>query len=360
MARPAVKLDLLPDEESELRRRLRAAKTTQRDLLRARIVLLRSAGLSQRQVAAELGTTVVTVNKWSQRFERSGLAGLTDRPGRGRRPTIPLATVERAILKASEPAGGLKQRSTRTTAAELGISHATVARIWRANDLRPHRKRTFKLSDDPRFEEKFWDVVGLYLDPPERSIVLCCDEKSQIQALERTQPSLPLNPGKLKTYTHDYRRHGTITLFAALSYLDGKLISRLEQRHTHVQWLRFLRQIDDEVPSELNVHVICDNYATHKHRNVKKWLAGKPRFHVHFTPTSSSWMNMVERFFADLTGCVTAESFASVKELKDHIVEHLVEYNADPTPYRWKKEGADVLAKIMRARAKLAETEANA
>ena len=360
MARPAVKLDLLPEEEAELRRRVRAGKTSQRDLLRARIVLLRAKGRSQRRVADELGTTVVTVNKWSQRFERSGLAGLSDRPGRGRKPSIPLETVEQVILKASEPAGGLKRRSTRVTAAEVGVSHASVARIWRDNDLKPHRKKTFKLSGDPNFEEKFWDVVGLYLDPPKKSIVLCCDEKSQIQALERTQPSLPLNPGKLKTRTHDYRRHGTITLFAALSYLDGKLISRLEKRHTHVQWLRFLRQIDDEVPGELDVHVICDNYSTHKHRNVRKWLEGRKRFHMHFTPTSSSWMNMVERFFADLTGCVTAESFASVKDLQDHIVDHLADYNLDPKPYRWRKKGAEVLTKIMRARAKLAEMEANA
>ncbi|MDE0354325.1 MAG: IS630 family transposase [Deltaproteobacteria bacterium] len=360
MARPAVKLDLLPDEETELRRRLRARKTSRRDLLRARIVLLRSEGLSQRRVAEELDTTVVTVNKWSQRFERSGLAGLADRPGRGRKPSIPLETVEQVILKASEPAGGVKQRSTRVTAREVGISHASVARIWRDNDLKPHRGKTFKLSSDPDFAEKFWDVVGLYLDPPERSIVLCCDEKSQIQALERTQPSLPLNPGRLRTHTHDYRRHGTITLFAAMSYLDGKLISRLEKRHTHVQWLRFLRQIDDEVPEGLDVHVVCDNYATHKHRNVKKWLAKKKRFHMHFTPTSSSWLNMVERFFADLTPRLRDGSFRSARELADDIIDRLAEHNLDPKPYLWRKKGAEVLEKIMRARAKLAEMETDA
>lgn len=360
MARPITILELTTEDAAELDRRVRSPTTSQRDALRARIVLLRAAGVGVVETAARLDTSATTVSLWSRRFERSGLQGLADAPGRGRRKTISRDVVEQVIVKASEPAPGMKRRSTRVTAAEVGISPSTVSRIWREHDLKPHRRRTFKLSRDPRFEEKFWDVVGLYLDPPEKSIVLCCDEKSQIQALERSQPSLPLNPGRLKTYTHDYRRHGTITLFAALSYLDGKLISRLEEKHTHVEWLRFLRQIDHEIPGDLAVHVICDNYGTHKHRTVRKWLASprRKRFHMHFTPTSTSWLNMVERFFADLTPKVKDGSFQSVAELRDHIAAHLAEYNLEPRRYKWRANGEDVIEKIGRARAKMEEVEA--
>ena len=212
-----------------------------------------------------------------------------------------------------------------------GISHSTVQRIWSKNELKPHIVKTFKLSNDPKFEEKFWDVIGLYLDPPAKALVLCCDEKSQCQALERTQLGLPLAPKRPRTMTHDYTRHGTVTLFAALNALEGKLIARTEQRHTHVEWLRFLKQIDRETPKDLDIHLIQDNYATHKHPKVKAWLERHPRFKSHFTPTSSSWMNLVERFFADLTeDVIRTGSFASVGELVRDIKAYLAERNANP------------------------------
>ena len=359
MGRPVSVLELTAEEEAELHRRIRASTTSTRDCLRARIVLLRSKGMKQADVAQEVGTSTASVNKWSQRFEREGLHGLVDRSGRGRKAAITPALVEQVIGKAGRRAPGTRRRSTRTTADELGISASSVSRIWRGHGLKPHLRRTFKLSNDARFEAKFWDVIGLYLDPPEKSIVLCCDEKTQIQALQRTQPGLPLGVGHVRTATHDYHRHGTITLFAAMNYLDGKLIERLEAKHTHVEWLRFLKQIDRETPADLTVHVIADNYATHKHDKVKAWLARHPRFEMHFTPTSSSWLNLVERFFADLTAVIRDGSFDSVAQLRRAIVRHLAEYNGHPRPYKWVAKGEDILAKIKRARERLAQVQAD-
>ena len=224
--------------------------------------------------------------------------------------------------------------------------------LWQANDIKPHLTRTFKLSNDPQFEARFWDVIGLYLNPPDRALVLCCDEKSQCQALERTQPGLPLGVGHIKTRTHDYIRHGTVTLFAALSYLDGKILSRTAEQHTHKEWLAFLKLIDRETPGGLEIHLIMDNYATHKHPAVKSWLARHPRFHLHFTPTSSSWLNLVERFFRDLTQDVVREgSFGSVRELVRSMETYLAERNLAPKRYVWRKKGEEILAKISRARA---------
>jgi len=240
-----------------------------------------------------------------------------------------------------------------------GISHSTVQRIWSKNGLKPHVVKTFKLSNDPKFEEKFWDVIGLYLDPPAKALVLCCDEKSQCQALERTQLGLPLAPKRPRTMTHDYIRHGTIALFAALDAMKGKLITRTEERHTHVEWLRFLKQIDRETPKELDVHLIQDNYAAHKHPKVKAWLDRHPCFKSHLTPTSSSWMNLVERFFADLTADgIRSGSFASIGELVRDIEAYLSDRNAAPKAYTWKAEGAAILEKINRARAVLDKVEA--
>ena len=237
------------------------------------------------------------------------------------------------------------------------MSPDSVHRIWKANDIKPHLTKTFKVSTDPHFEEKFWDVIGLYLDPPERALVLCCDEKSQCQALERTQPGLPLGIGDIRTRTHDYKRHGTITLFAALNYLDGKLIARLEARHTHVEWLRFLKQIDRETPKNLSLHLIVDNAGPHKEESVQHWLSRHRRFHVHFTPTSSSWMNLVERFFGELTQDVIRDgSFASVGELVRDIEAYLAQRNLAPKPYRWKADGETILRKIQRARETVAAT----
>ncbi len=312
---------------------------------------MRADRIGQREIAGRLGVSIACVNKWSQRFEREGLEGLRDRKRRGRPPSIPARKVEQVITRATRPPKPRTRWSVRAMAREVGISPDSVHRIWRANDIKPHIIQTFKVSNDPRFEEKFWDVIGLYLDPPEKSLVLCCDEKSQCQALERTQPGLPLGVGEIRTKTHDYRRHGTITLFAALNYLDGKLIARTEQQRMHVEWLRFLKQIDRETPKQLDLHLITDNYCTHKEESVTRWLAKHPRFHMHFTPTSSSWLNLVERFFGELTQDVIRDgSFASVRQLVDDIERYLAERNLNPKPYRWRAKGEDILRKIQRAR----------
>ncbi len=328
---------------------------------RAAIILLRLEGIGVAAVAAQLNTTAKRVSTWSRRFEISGLKGLDERPGRGRKPSIPMAKAARVVSEATRPPNGRIRWSIRSMSRHAGISPSSVQRIWSKNELKPHRMKTFKLSNDPQFEEKFWDVIGLYLDPPAQALVLCCDEKSQCQALERTQLGLPLAPRRPPTMTHDYTRHGTVTLFAALSQLTGKLIARTETNHTHVEWLRFLKQIDRETPRELDLHLIADNYATHKHpkslpsrRRGRAWLDQHRRFTMHFTPTSSSWLNLVERFFADLTAdVIRAGSFASVNDLVRDINTYLAERNADPKPYRWRAQGADILAKIKRARATL-------
>lgn len=354
MARPTNTLEVTQAERHELERRVKSPKTSQRDWLRATIALRRTQGIKQPDLAEELGVSVACVNKWSQRFEREGLDGLKDRPGRGRPRSIPEETVEKVITQATQPPGPRQRWSVRAMADQVGISPDSVHRIWQANDIKPHQTKTFKISQDRHFEEKFWDVIGLYLDPPEKALVLCCDEKSQCQALERTQPGLPLGVGEIRTRTHDYKRHGTITLFAALDYLDGKLISRTELQHTHVEWLRFLKQIDRETPKELDLHLIVDNYCTHKHEKVRAWLARHPRFHLHFTPTSSSWLNLVERFFGELNEAVIREgSFASVRELVSQIETYLSERNLNPKPYRWKAQGQEILHKIQRAKATL-------
>lgn len=351
MARPISKVDLTEAERQALEGRVHAWTASQRDSLRAAIILRRAEGIKQAQVAQELGVSVACVNKWSQRFERDGLDGLQDAKGRGRPPSLPSDKVEQVITGATQPPKPRTRWTVRTMAQAVGISPDSVHRIWKANDIKPHLTKTFKVSNDQRFEEKFWDVIGLYLDPPEKALVLCCDEKCQCQALERSQPGLPLGVGELRTQTHDYKRHGTITLFAALNYLDGKLIARTEKQHTHVEWLRFLKQIDRETPKALDLHLIVDNYSTHKEDKVKQWLSRHPRFHLHFTPTSSSWLNLIERFFGELTQDVIREgSFTSVKALVKDIESYLAERNRNPKPYKWKARGEDILRKIQRAR----------
>jgi transposase len=351
MARPVAVLDITPEERIELRRRVGSPTTEQRDSLRARIVLLRSQGRKEADVARSVGASINTVSMWSKRFEQRGLEGLKDQPGRGRKAWLPPEKVRQVITRVTQPPKGKKKWSTRSMAAAVGISHHSVQTIWKRNDLKPHLVRTFKISNDPCFEEKFWDVIGLYLNPPDKALVLCCDEKSQCQALERTQPGLPLGIGHIRTKTHDYKRHGTVTLFAALNYLEGKLITRTEPHHTHVEWLRFLKQIDRETPKEMEIHIIADNYATHKHAKVKDWLKKHSRFQVHFTPTGSSWLNLVERFFADLTqDCIREGSFDSVRELVDAIDEYLADRNENPKRYVWRAKGEDILRKIQRAK----------
>jgi|SRR5580658_2308317 transposase len=351
MARPISQLDVTLEDRIELQRRFRAATAPQRESLRARIILLRAKGKKEQDIATELGVSMATVSKWSSRFELSGLDGLADKPGRGRKPSLPAGKMEQVLTKVTQPPRGRRRWSVRTMANAVGISPDSVHRIWKQNDLKPHLVRTFKLSRDAEFEPKFWDIVGLYLNPPNKALVLCCDEKSQCQALERTQPGLPLGAGHIRTQTHDYYRHGTVTLFAALNYIDGKIISRTEPKHTHVEWLRFLKQLDKETPKDLDVHLIVDNYATHKHAKVKQWLARHARFHVHFTPTGSSWLNLVERFFADITQeAIRDGSFTSVRQLVATIDEYLALRNEQPKRYIWRAKGEEILAKIHRAR----------
>ena len=354
------KIVLSGEERGELERRINATTVAVRDRQRAQIVVLSAAGMSQHQIAARVGVSRVTVNLWCQRFLANRLAGLEDAAGRGRKPSVPLEAVRVVLDKVVTPPATLGRWSCRTMARRAGVSKATVQRLWAANDIKPHLTRTFKLSKDKQFEKKFWDVIGLYLNPPEKALILCCDEKSQCQALERTQPGLPLGVGHIKTKTHDYFRHGTLTLFAALNYLDGKLITRIAKRHRHQEWLAFLKTIDHETPSTLDIHLIADNYATHKHAEVKRWLAKHPRFHRHFTPTSSSWLNLVERFFRDLTDFITAQSFASVGKLSDAIIAFLAERNKNAKRYVWHAKGEDILRKIKAARQAMVRNEASA
>jgi transposase len=293
---------LTSEQEKELKRRVGSALTAQRDVERAQIILECAQGHQNRTIAEKLGINEHTVGSWRKRFAEEGLEGLQERKGRGRKPTIGSTQRAQIIDKAlKNPPQGQGRWSCRTMARHCGVSKATVQRHWKNAGIKPHITRTFKLSKDPQFEEKFWDVVGLYLNPPEQAIVLSCDEKSQIQALERTQPGLPLGLGHIATQTHDYYRHGTVTLFAALDYVSGKVITQTHERHRHQEWIKFLTAIDQQTPPDLALHIICDNYATHKHPKVKAWLGKHPRFHIHFTPTSSSWLNLVERFFRDLT-----------------------------------------------------------
>ena len=266
--------------------------------MRSRIVLLAAQQWENRDIATELETTAHTAGVWRRRFIRAHLAGLEDAPRSGRPAALTNATVTKVLTTVTQPPKGRTRRSVRSMARHAGLSKSRVQQLWQANDLQPHRMRTFKLSKDPQFEAKFWDVIGLCLHPPQRALVLCCDEKSQCQALERAQPGLPLGLGRIRTRTHDYVRHGATTLFAALNTLDGRVIARTQTRHTHVEGLRFLRQIEAETPPELAQHLIADNYATHKHPAVKTWLTRHPRIHQHFTPTSRSWLNLVEHFFS--------------------------------------------------------------
>jgi transposase len=352
MARPISHFALDPQQERALRAAAKAPSTPQRVAQRCRVLLHRGAGLSQAEAGRREGLARNKVGQWERRFATQGLAGLADQPGRGRQSTLDAAKKARVLTEVTRPPKGHARWTVRTMARHAGVSVGAVHGLWRANDLKPHRTRTFKLSRDPQFEPKFWDVIGLYLNPPQKALVLCCDEKSQCQALERTQPGLPLGVGHIRTRTHDYLRHGTVTLFAALSYLSGQIFGLTAARHTHKEWLAFLKLLDRQTPPELELHLIIDNYATHKHPAVRAWLAKHPRFHLHFTPTSSSWLNLVERFFADLTAQVVREgSFGSVRELTGAIETYLAERNLQPKAYRWRAKGADILAKIQRAKA---------
>ena len=332
---------------------VRAQKTPQSIVQRARIVLMAASGISNNRIAKELSTSRPTVIEWRRRFQESGVDGLTHiRLGRGRRASIPAERVQ-AIVDATlqtKPKGATHW-SRRTMAKAQGVSYSTIHRIWDAHGLQPHRTKRFKLSKDPHFTEKLTDVVGLYLNPPDKAIVLCVDEKSQIQALQRTQPGLPMKKGRCGTMTHDYKRHGTTTLFAALNVLDGRVIGECLPRHRHQEFLRFLRRLDREFPQELALHLILDNYGTHSERQVKAWLERHPRFHVHFTPTSSSWLNLVERWFRELTEKrIRRGSFENVPELIGTIQEYLETSNSDPKPFVWKASAQAILDKLARCK----------
>jgi transposase len=347
----------LSDADRETLERWVAADSTPQGVARRAWVILRaSESVSNSQIAREIGVSRPTVIACRERFVSDGLDGLcTIKPGRGRKPRIAaekVAEIVSATLHEKPP--GQTHWSCRSMAKAKGVSPATVQRIWDAHNLKPHQSRTFKLSNDKRFVEKLTDVVGLYLNPPEKAIVLCVDEKSQIQALDRTQPSLPMKPGRAGTMTHDYKRHGTTTLFAALNTLNGKVIGQCLPRHRHQEFLKFLRKLDREFPKNLELHLILDNYQTHKHPNVQAWLAKHPRFHLHFTPTSSSWLNLVERWFSELTNkAIRRGVFQSVPDLIDAIEDYLATYNNDPTPFIWTASANTILEKITRARAAL-------
>lgn len=320
---------------------------------RSRIILLAAEGKQDKEIASELNMTAHKVARWRNRYLECGMEGLEKDAARpGRTPSISPATVKKVIHKTTqEKPAHATHWSTRSMAAEVGVSETTVRRIWHKHGLKPHLVETFKVSTDPQFAEKLEAIVGLYLNPPEHALVLCCDEKSQIQALDRTQPGLPLKPGRAGTMTHDYKRNGTATLFAALSTVDGKVISLCQERHRHQEWLRFLRLLDDATPERKQLHLIVDNYATHKHPKVQRWLKRHPRFHVHFTPTGASWLNMVERFFRDLTAKRLRRGvFRDVMELVEAIDGYVDQHNENPKPFIWTAKASDILEKVKRAR----------
>ena len=350
VARPVV---LSAEWQAILQSRARARSAPARSVERARIVLLAAAGWQDRQIAAKLKITAAKAARWRNRFLDGGLAALDkDAPRPGRTPIITPAKVQEVIRKTTqEKPTNATHWSTRSMAAAAGLSEKSVRRIWHQHGLKPHLVRTFKLSNDPEFAQKLEAIVGLYLNPPEHAIVLCADEKSQIQALDRTQPGLPLKKGRCGTMTHDYKRNGTATLFAAMNTLDGTVISMCDDQHRHQEWLKFLRVIDQVTPERKEIHLIADNYATHKHPRVQRWLTRHPRFHVYFTPTSSSWLNMVERFFRDLTeNRIRRGIFHDVEELIMAIGDYIDKHNEKPKPFIWTAKASDILEKVKRAR----------
>ena len=354
--RVAIAVTLTDQERVTLRKWSRGRSTPARLIQRAQIILAAAEGRENKDIANELGCTRRTVGTWRNRFAAERLAGIErDAPRGGRTPTQRLRFEAEIIRKTTqESPPNATQWSKRSLAKALGCSDSLVQRVWRDNGLRPHRIKTFKVSNDPRFAEKLVEIVGLYLNPPEHALVLSCDEKSQIQALDRTQKSLPLFPGRLKTLTHDYKRNGTTTLFAAIDLAEGKIIADCMPRHRHQEWIKFLKTIDAQTPPELDLHLIVDNYATHKHPKVLSWLKRHPRFHLHFTPTSSSWLNVIERWFRDITqNRIRNGVFRSVTELEQAIYDYIDHHNANPAAFVWTKKADDILEKVRRARKSL-------
>ena len=348
--RPKAALVLTEPEREQLVTWSRRRKTAQALALRSRIVLACADGAENNAVAAQFNVAKQTVCKWRGRFVQMRLDGLVDAPRLGAPRTIDDARVDAVITKTLETQPmDATHWSTRTMAREMQLTQTAVSRIWRAFGLQPHRQETFKLSTDPLFVEKTRDIVGLYIDPPLKAMVLCVDEKSQIQALDRTQPILPLAPGVAERRTHDYERHGTTTLFAALDIATGRVIGELHRRHRSSEFLKFLRTIEASVPSDLDVHLVMDNYGTHKTSAIRNWFARHPRFRVHFTPTSASWLNQVERWFATLTEKqIRRGTHRSTRQLEDAIRDYLKRNNADPKPFVWTKSADAILASIER------------
>jgi transposase len=356
MSRAAAPLAISDGQREVLETLASSRAAAYRVVQRARVLLLAGDGVSNSEISEVVGISRPTVLAWRGQFEKDGLSGFGEvAKGRGRKPSISDEKVAEIVeLTLHSKPEGATHWSCRSMAKRAGVSSASVQRIWSARGLKPHLVKTFKLSNDRHFEEKLIDVVGLYLNPPDKAVVLCMDEKSQIQALDRTQPSLPMTKGRAGTMTHDYKRHGTTTLFAALNVLTGIVIGRCLPRHRNTEFLKFLRVIDREVPTGLQIHMTCDNYGTHKHANVKKWLAKHPRFHLHFIPTSSSWLNLVERWFRDLTDkAIRRGVFHSVNDLITAIEDYLKVNNDSPKPFVWTATTEQILAKVTRGRVAL-------
>lgn len=350
LGRPKARLIVSPSERKRLEAWTRRRKTAQALATRARVVLMCASGMQNIDVAEKLGVSKQMVGKWRQRFIDHRLDGLVDEPRPGAPRKISDEDVERVVVQTLESTPrDATHWSVRSMAKQTGISPTTVHRIWRAFSLQPHRSETFKLSKDPLFVEKVRDIVGLYLDPPDKALVLCVDEKSQIQALDRTQPLLPMRPGQPERRTHDYVRHGTTSLFAALDVATGEVIGECHRRHRALEFKKFLNTIDEQVPDDLDVHLIMDNYATHKTPAIRRWLAKRPRFHVHFTPTSASWINLVERWFATLTAKqIRRGTHRSTLQLEAAIKDYIEICNEDPKPFVWTKTADQILESIKR------------
>src|SRR5215203_56596 len=348
--RPKAELVLTAHEHEQLTRWARRASSSQALALRSKIVLGCARGLDNKVVAEQVGCEEHTVSKWRRRFVEHRLDGLGDEPRPGRPPTISVDQVEDVVVATLESTPANATHWTRAKMAErTGLSKTTIGEIWRKFDLKPHRVEHFKLSTDPLFIDKLYDVVGLYLNPPEASVVLCVDEKSQVQALQRSQPALPMMPGMPERRTHDYVRHGTTTLFAAMNTADGTVITSLHRRHRTTEFKKFLIKIDTEVPDDLDIHLICDNYGTHKHPIIKTWLAAHPRVQLHFTPTYSSWLNLVERFFGYVTADLLQRSdHRSVQALESDIRKWVTAWNENPKPFVWTKTAEQILGKLGR------------
>jgi transposase len=348
--RPTLPLTVTSEENEKLTLLARRPKTSQALALRARIVLAIESGLNNSQVAEKLGVTKPTVGKWRERFRLHRLEGLLDEPRPGAPRSITDKQVEAVVTQTLESMPeNATHWSTRMMAKKAGLSQTAVARIWRAFGLQPHRVENFKLSKDPQFVEKVRDIVGLYMNPPERAMVLCVDEKSQVQALNRTQPILPLSPGVPARQTHDYERHGVTSLFAAMDVASGVTISNCYRRHRHQEFLSFLKLIDENVPADLDVHLVMDNYGTHKVAKVRNWLTRRPRYHIHFTPTGASWLNLVERLFAEVTErCVRRGSHTAVRALEQAMLGYLDQRNEDPKPFVWTASPDMILGKVER------------